>query len=144
MRDGLSNIQEVKAANQTLSGTTANNSQAFDVRGFGRARFTLQTNTVTAAGTAGFTFKLQHSDTLVGADFVDVPAEEVLGTAPTITSNDDDDIIAGSVAYVGGKRYVRAVVTGTTNTNAVVHMRAVLGAPARAAVAPIGAALATS
>jgi hypothetical protein len=144
MRDGLSNIQEVKAANQTLSGVTPNNSQAFDVQGFSRARFTLQTNTVTAAGTAGFTFKLQHSDSLVGSSFADVPAAERLGTAPTIESNDDDDIIGGSVAYIGNKRYVRAVVTGTTNTNAVVHMRAVLTTPARAVVAPVGTALATT
>lgn len=144
MRDGLSNIQEVKAANQTLSGATPNNSQAFDVQGFSRARFSLQTGTVTAAGTAGFTFKLQHSDTLVGASFTDVPAGEFLGTAATVTSNDDDDIIAGSLAYVGNKRYVRAVVTGSTNANAVVHVRAVLTTPARAVVAPVGAALATS
>lgn len=144
MRDALSNIQEVKAANQTLAGTTPNNSQAFDVLGFSRARFTLQTNAVTVAGTAGFTVKLQHSDTLTGADFADVPANERLGTAPVITDNADDDIIGGSLSYLGNKRYVRAVVTGTTNTNAIVHMRAVLTTPARAVVAPIGAALATT
>jgi hypothetical protein len=144
MRDALSNIQEVKATNQTLSGATPNNSQAFDVRGFSRARFTLQTNTVTAAGTTGFTIKLQHSDTLTAASFADVPASESLGTAPVITSNNDDDIIGGSLSYLGSKRYVRAVVTGSTSTNAVVHVRSVLTTPAQAAVAPIGTALATT
>lgn len=145
MRDGLSNIQEVKAANQTLSGDTPNNSQAFDVRGFNRARFTLQTNTVTDAGAAeGFAVKLQHSDTLVGTDFADVPAGQIIGTALAVTADADDDKIIGSLGYIGGKRYVRAVITGTTGTNAVVHMRAVLTTPHRAPVAATGAALATS
>lgn len=144
MRDVLSTIQVVRAANQTLSGTTPNNSQAFDVRGFSGATFDLHTATVTVAGVAGFTIKLQHSNTLVGTDFVDVPAAEVIGAAPTVTDDASDNIIAGGLGYIGARRYVRAVLTGTTNTNAVAFVVATLGKPHRAPVAHVGAALATS
>ena len=144
MRDGLSNTQIRRGANQTLSGTTANNSRAFDVRGFSTATFDLHTGAVTVAGTGGFTMKLQHSDTLAAADFVDVPALQVIGTPPVVDDNGDDNIIAGGLGYVGAKRYVRAVLTGTTNTNAVAFVVASLGKPHRAPVARVGASLATT
>lgn len=146
MRDGLSNTQIVRGLNQTLSGVTPNNSRAFDVRGFNTATFDLNTGVVTDAGTAaGFTMKLQHSDTLVGADFADVPASELLG-GPTlaVTDDADDNIIKGSIGYVGSKRYVRAVFTGTTGTDAVVHVQGNFGKPHRAPVARVGATFATT
>lgn len=144
MRDGLSNTQIARGANQTLSGATPNNSRAFDVRGFNAVTFDLHTGTVTAAGTGGFTMKLQHSDTLGGADFADVPAAQVIGTAPVVTSNDDDNVIAGSLGYVGIKPYVRAVITGGSGTDAVVFVVANLAKPHRAPVARVGASLATT
>lgn len=144
MRDGLSNIQVRRGANQTLAGTTANNSQAFDVRGFSTATFDLHTGAVTVAGTGGFTMKLQHSDTLEASDFADAPALQVIGTAPVVDSDDDDNIIAGGLGYVGAKRYVRAVLTGTTDTNAVAFIVASMGKPHRAPVDRVGAADATT
>lgn len=145
MRDGLSNSQVRRGANQTLSGVTPNNSNAFDVRGFSTATFDLHMAAVTDAGTAdGLTIKLQHSDTLAAADFVDVPAAEVNGTAPVVTSDSADDSIAGGLSYVGAKRYVRTVTTGTTGTNAVVFVVASMGKPHQAPVARVGAALATT
>jgi hypothetical protein len=146
MRDFVSNIQEVRAPNQTLSGVTPNNSQAIDRRGFDALRISLQTGVVTVAGVAGFTMKLQHSDTLVGSSFVDVTADEMVNGVQTVTVTDDaaDTVIAGVLGYLGGRRYVRAVFTGTTNTNAVVHIQATLGKPHRAPVAPIGVSLATT
>lgn len=144
MRDGISNIQVVKGAQQTLSGTTPNNSQAFDVRGFGSAAFDLHTGVVTDAGAAaGFTMKLQHSNTLTGSDFADVPALEVAGSVQ-VTSDDADNVIAGSIGYLGNKRYVRAVVTGTADTAAVVFVVGNLGKPHRAPVTRVGTALATA
>lgn len=145
MRDGLSNTQVRRGANQTLSGTTANNSRAFDVLGFSTATFDLHTAAVTDAGTAdGFTMKLQHSDTLAASDFADVPALEVIGTAPAVTGDGDDNIIAGGLGYAGAKRYVRAVITGTTGTNAVAFIVASMGKPHRAPVARVGASEATT
>ena len=145
MRDILSNMTIAQGANQTLSGATPNNSRAIDVRGFDGLTVYAQTGTVTAAGTGGFSVKIQHSDTLVGADFVDVPALEQKGTIAAVTSNDADDIIApGGISYLGNKRYVRTVYTGTTNTNAVVRTLFALGKPHRAPVTPVGATLATT
>jgi hypothetical protein len=145
MRGMLSNQQLVRTPNQTLSGTTPNNSQAVDSRGFDALTAYLETGAVTVAGVAGFTLKLQHSDTLVGTDFADVPAGQVSSTL-TVTSDTDDTIIAGGtgISYTGPKRYLRGVFTGTTNTNAVVHIMWVLGKPHRAPCAPIGTPLATS
>lgn len=144
MRDGLSNNQVVRGANQTLSGATPNASAAFDVRGFSTATFDLETITVTDAGTSsGFTMKLQHSDTLVGADFVDVPSDEKQGDDVTLTTETPAATI-GSIGYKGNKRYVRGVFTGTTGTDAVVNVRAHLGKPHRAPVARVGATLATT
>jgi hypothetical protein len=144
MRDGISNTQVIRGANQTLSGTTPNASAAFDIRGFDTATFDLETITVTDAGTAaGFTMKLQHSDTLVGADFADVPAAEYLGDLVTLTAETAAATI-GSIGYVGNKRYIRAVFTGTSGTNAVVFVKGNLGKPHRAPVTRVGATVATT
>lgn len=144
MRDGLSNSQVIRGADQTLSGVTANASAAFDVRGFDTAVFDLGTGVVTDAGTAsGFTMVLQHSNTLVGTDFVAVPDGQFSGTA-TVTDDASDNVIAGSIGYLGDKRYVRGVITGTTGTNAVVNVRGNLGKPHRAPVTRIGATIATT
>lgn len=144
MRDGLSNTQVIRGADQTLSGTTANASAAFDVRGFSTAVFDLETGAVTDAGTAdGFTMVLQHSDTLVGTDFVAVPSGEFSGTASVLLDT-NDNIIAGSIGYLGNKRYVRGVITGTTGTDAVVHVKGNLGKPHRAPVTRVGATVATT
>ena len=88
--DLISGIQTIIGAVQTLSGTTPNNSALFDTRGFGSLTVLLNTGTVTDAGTAaGFTMKLQDSDTVVGTDFVDVAAANILpvkgSTATTVT-----------------------------------------------------------
>lgn len=144
MRDMLSNITLVRGAVQTLSGTTANNSALFDIRGYDAATFYVETGTVTDAGTAaGFTVKLQHSDTTVAVDFVDVPTDELLANSDgnktiTVTSDADDDVLKSGIGYAGNKRYVRAVATGTTATAAEIQILAVLGKPHRAPVASTG------
>lgn len=150
MRDLISNIQIVRGAAQTLSGVTPNNSALVDRRGYDALTVYLETQAITDAGAAaGFTMKLQHSDTTAAADFVDVPAAGLLAdsdgnTTVTVTSDTDDAIIKSGVGYVGGKRYVRAVVTGTTGTNGVVNILAALGKPHRAPVATIGATTAAT
>ena len=146
MRDILSNIQMTVGAPQTLSGVTPNNSAAVDLQGWGALSVYLKTNTVTDAGDAtGFSIKLQHSDALVGSGFVDVPAAEIKGTIAAVTLDTADDIIApGGLSYLGVKRYVRAVVTGSTLTNAVVTPLFVRGKPAQAPVTPVGATVATT
>jgi hypothetical protein len=151
--DLISDLTEVLGAVQTLSGTTPNNSALFDTRGYGSVRISLETGTVTDAGTtAGFTLKLQESDTVVGTDFTDVAAADILpakgssATTITVTTDGANGIIAGTLGYVGSKRYVRAVLTGTTGTNATVQVRGLLGHPSSASgpVTSIGATTAST
>jgi hypothetical protein len=146
MRDILSNMTITQGAPQTLSGTTPNASAAIDVRGYDALTAYLQTGTVTDAGAAaGFSAKIQHSDTLVGADFVDVPADEQKGAISDVTLDTADNItVPGGVSYLGNKRYVRTVITGTSGTNAVVQALFVLGKPHRAPTTPVGATSATT
>jgi len=150
MRDLISNVQLIRGAVQTLAGTTANNSALIDRRGFSALTIYAETGTVTDAGTAaGFTMKLQHSDSTLGTSFVDVPDDELLknsgGTKTVTVLNDtDDDILAGGVGYAGIKRYVRAVFTGATLTDAKVQILAVLGKPSAAPVSTVGATTAST
>lgn len=146
MQDILSDLNLTLGANQTLSGVTPNNSALIDMLGYQALTAYLMTGTVTDAGDAlGFTMKLQHSDSTVAATFVDVPADNVSGTV-TVTSDTADNIAAGGVRYVGNRRYVRAVITGTTGTNAVVSVLFLRGKPSSASgpVATIGATTAAT
>jgi hypothetical protein len=93
--------------------------------------------------------KLQHSDTTLGTDFADVSAAGLVAglsgsTTVTVTLDTADNVIAGGVGYVGGKRYVRGVITGTTGTDAIVNVLAVLGKPTQAPVAIVGATTAST
>lgn len=150
MRDMISNQTILRGAPQTLSGVTANNSALIDRRGYSSVTVYLATDAVTDAGTsAGFTMKLQHSDTTVAGDFVDVPADGLVAglsgsTTVTVTLDTADNVIAGGVGYVAGKRYVRGVVTGTTGTDAIVNVLAVLGKPSQAPATIVGATTAAT
>jgi hypothetical protein len=121
--DIINDLNLTRGANQTLSGVTPNNSALIDMQGWEALTVYLETGAVTDAGTAdGFTMKLQHSDTTAAADFVDCAAAEVIGANVTVTSDTDDTIVKGGIGYRGDKRYVRAVITGTTDTDAAVHV----------------------
>lgn len=150
MRDGISNIQLVRGAPQTLSGTTPNNSALIDRRGFSTVSIFLETGAVTDAGTAaGFTMRLQHSDSTAAASFVDVDAGDLKSnstgaTTVSVLNDTDDDILANGIGYLGNRRYVRAVITGTTATAAVVSILAVLGRPAVSPTTTVGATVAAT
>lgn len=146
--DIYSGLNVTRNVNQTLSGTTANATALIDRQGYEALSVLLSTATVTDAGTAsGFTMKLQHSDTTVATDFVDCASTEVFGnTTLTVTADTDDDKDIGLIGYRGGKRYVRAVITGTTNTDAVCVVRFLRGRPANASqpVTTIGSTTAST
>lgn len=111
------------AINATLSGTTPAKGNIVDVGDHGAATFALITGTVTDAGTAaGITWVIEESDTTADADFTAVADADLAGTeaALAITLDTADNVPVGLIGYVGSKRYVRAVATGTTNTAAVV------------------------
>ena len=111
----------------TLSGTTAAAGDWIDMQGWEALTLTVSTGTVTDAGTAsGFAFEVQESDTTAAADATAVADADLVGleSALTVTDDTDDNKLIGSIGYVGGKRYVRIVATGTTGTDAAVTVHA--------------------
>ena len=111
----------------TLSGATPAAGDWIDMQGWEALTFTVSTGTVTDAGTAsGFSFEVQEGDTTAAADATAVADADLVGleSALTVTADTDDDKLIGSIGYIGSKRYVRIVATGTTGTNAAVTVHA--------------------
>lgn len=147
MRDGKSNLQIVHLGTLTLSGTTPNASAWVDTRGFDECTILLSTNTVTDAGdSAGFTGTVQHSDLTTAASAAAIVAADTVDgvISQTVTLDTDDNKDIGAVGYVGSKRYVRQNFVGTTGTNAVVVVRAILSNAARAPTTLIGTSVAAT
>ena len=147
MRDLKSNIQLVHLGSITLSGTTPGASAWVDLRGFDSAAIVLMTGTVTDAGdSAGFTFTAQHSDLVTAASAAAVVAGDTTdGTiSVTVTSDAADNVVAGAVGYRGSKRYLRLNGVGTTGTNAVVSVHAILSHDAQAPATLIGTSVAAT
>lgn len=116
----------------TLSGATPSAGNIVDVTDYAAATFLYQTGAVTDAGAAaGFSVEIQESDTTAAADFSAVADADLVGTEASLAVTDDgtDSVAIGSIGYIGTKKYVRAVVTGTTGTNAVVNGVWALQAP---------------
>jgi hypothetical protein len=108
----------------TLSGTTPSVGNIVDVADYQAATFLFQTGTVTDAGDAnGFSVEIQESDSTAAGTFTAVADDNLIGleTALTVTLDTADGIAIGCIGYRGSKRYARAVVTGTSGTNAVVN-----------------------
>jgi hypothetical protein len=116
----------------TLSGTTPAAGNIVDVTNYGAATFCFATHAVTDAGDAtGFVVEIQESDTTAAAAFTAVANADLIGleTALTVTLDTDDSKAIGCIGYKGIKQYVRAVVTGSTGTSAVVTGVWVLQSP---------------
>jgi hypothetical protein len=147
MRDMLSNMQSVLLGTITLSGTTAGASSWVDTRDFDSCTIVLVTQTVTDAGdSAGFTFTAQHSDLTTAASAASIVAADSVNGAIslTVTADADDDKVIGAIGYKGSKRYVRLNGVGTTGTNAVVKVLAIMNRPYRAATTFVGSAVAAT
>lgn len=144
----LKNNQQVcLGISATLSGTTPSKGNICDLQGFEGATLFLLNGTVTDAGTAsGFSFEVQESDDTADANFTAVADADLIGleSALTVTSDSADDVINGSIGYVGAKRYIRVVATGTTGTAAYVGGVWVKGAPVSAKVDATAAAIAAT
>lgn len=147
MRDMLNNKQAVMLGALTLSGVTPNATAWVDTRGFDAVTLAVLTGVITDAGAAGgFVGTLQHSDTTAAADAADVVAADTVdGTiALTVTSDDDDSVLVGGLGYRGNKRYVRINFVGTTGTDGVVNVLALLNKPHRAPTTFVGASVAAT
>ena len=125
--DTRNNAEYGLGLSATLSGTTPAAGDWIDMQGWEALTFTVSTGTVTDAGTAsGFAFEVQESDTTAAADATAVADADLVGleSALTVTADTDDNKLIGSIGYVGSKRYVRIVATGTTGTDAAVTVHA--------------------
>ena len=129
MKDLHNNMTAVAAIAPAVK-TDAENGAAIDLRGFGSAEIVVQTGAIAGAGDFGF--KLQHSHTTTSGDFVDVPAADLLGTAPAdgMTEN-----TVYRIGYVGPRRYIRVATLDNGGTSVVIGATAILGHPAVAPVA---------
>lgn len=123
--DTLNDSSWVVLGKLTLSGTSTVTTSLIDLQGYNAVDLAFLNATVTDAGaTAGYTVKMQESDTTAAVDFTDVAAADAVnGVVSTSTTVDtDDDKLTAVMGYVGGKRYLRASATGTTNSDAVVYV----------------------
>jgi hypothetical protein len=115
------------ALSATLSGVTPAAGDWIDMQGWEAVTFSVSTGTVTDAGTtSGFSFEVQESDTTAAADATAVADADLIGleSALTVTDDDADDTLVGTIGYRGNSRYVRIVATGTTGTDAAVTVHA--------------------
>jgi hypothetical protein len=146
MRDSISNMQVVRLGKQTLSGSTPSASAWVDMRDFDACALILTTDTVTVAGTAGFTATLQHGDTTVGGSAVNALAADSSNGVLTLSATLDtqDNVVIGGISYVGARRYARFNIVGTTNTNAVVEVYAILERATQSPTTLVGASVAAT
>ncbi len=100
----------VKVASTVVPAVNAGNVTGTTVDTAGFESATLVVNVGAVAGSGNVTLRLQHSDTTVDGDFVDVPAAQLIGSIPAA-------LVASTIykqGYLGAKRYVRA--KGTLNS----------------------------
>lgn len=130
--DLLSDLNTVHLGLVTLNGVTPVASALVDTLGFEGLRIHLNTGTITDAGTAsGYTIKLQESDTTVAGSFTDVVAAHTPNGVVAITNtvDADDDRCIGVLGYIGSRRYVRVLATGTSGSAGAVYPLAIRGIP---------------
>ena len=108
----------------TLSGTTSAKGNIIAVDDFRGITFAYAAGAITDAGAAGgFTIEIQESPDTADTNFAAVADASLtrLETDLTVTSDTADNEPVGMSGYLGGSPYVRAVVTGTTGTDAEVY-----------------------
>lgn len=145
MRDGISNKQIVHLGNVTVSGSTPATSGYADLKGYDKATLVIVNNTVTDAGaTAGYTVTFQESADTAGSSAATVATTEAIDGVVTIavTSDDDDNKVAGKFGYLGNARYVGISVTGTSGSDADISVYAILESPQRAPTTFVGTVVA--
>jgi len=114
-------VPAVQAA--TLKGSTV------DLGGFSSALLIVNTGAIVSDGL--YDVKIQESDTTTDGDFTDVVAADLIGALPAA-------LAASTVyrqAYIGTKRYVRAVITKQSGTSIAAGAVFVRGLPHMAPLA---------
>lgn len=129
MKDTYSALGIVSALVPQVLAATDTGATPIDLQGFNSALVIINTGAIVGAG--NYTAKLQHSDTMTGADFVDVTAADLLGSFPAALAEN----AVRKVGYKGSKRYLRTVVTKNSGTSIAVGIVIARGHPYDAPVA---------
>lgn len=117
--DTLNDSSWVLMGKITANGATTVASALVDMQGFNALEIAFVNGTISDAGAAsGYTIKLQEADVTAAVSFTDVVAADAVNGAvsTTTTADSDDDKLTAVLGYVGGKRYVRAALVGTTGS----------------------------
>ncbi|MFD6421713.1 hypothetical protein [Streptomyces sp. NPDC060198] len=96
---------------------------AVDLANFHRASVLIDTGTATGT-TPSFTFEVQESNTTTPGDFTAVPAADLDGAAPVITTA--NDVATYEIGYRGRKRYLRVVIKTVSGTTPVLPCSALI------------------
>ncbi len=102
-RDGTNNVEVVESVRPAVH--TDTDGEAVDLQGADAALIACSVGAIAGTANASTLIKLQESDAS-GSGYTDVAAADIIGTQPTtLTAN-----TIYQFAYLGSKRYVRAVV----------------------------------
>ncbi|MDI7864086.1 hypothetical protein MRS76_19235 [Rhizobiaceae bacterium n13] len=121
-KDSYSNVSVVASLVPAVQAATLKGSTV-DLKGFNSALMIVNTGAIVSAG--DFVMTMEESDTTTDGDFTTVAAADVIGTLPAT-------LVASTVyrqAYIGSKRYVRAVITKTGGTSIAAGAVFVKGMP---------------
>lgn len=121
-KDSYSDVNVVASLVPAVQSATLKGSTV-DTKGYSDALLIVNTGAIASAG--DYVVTMEHSDTTTDGDFTTVAAADKIGTLPATLE-------ASTVyrqAYIGSKRYVRAVITKTGGTSIAAGAVFVLGQP---------------
>ena len=115
--DSVNNLKAViaVAVGSSTSDNTAITGATVDRLGFETVTFVLATGTLADAD-ATFAVKLQHGSASDLSDATDVTDADLIGDFSGFKYDDDNKVF--KLGYAGAKRYVRIVVTPSSNSGA--------------------------
>jgi hypothetical protein len=127
-KDSYSNVAVVASLDPAVQSATLKGS-TIDTSGYGSALMIVNTGAIASSGDYGIA--MQESDTTTDGDFTNVAAGDLIGALPATL----EDSKVYRQAYIGKKRYLRAVITKAGGTSIAAGAVFVLGTPAIAPVA---------
>lgn len=113
MKDLKNNIDPKMALIPVVHTATKADSPIIDLQGANSATMIIDTGAVAGAG--DYTISLRHGDAADLSGDAVVGASDLLGSLPATLAENS----VYCVGYVGGKRYVRAVITKNSGTSIV-------------------------
>jgi len=111
MKDLKNRIDVNLALSPVVHTATKSDASIIDLQGANSA--TLIINTGAIAGSGDYTVSLRHGDASDLSGDAAAGASDLLGTLPASLAADS----VYTVGYIGGKRYVRAVITKNSGTS---------------------------